>query len=414
MIKVAINGFGRIGRNAFKVAVEEHSDTIEIVAINDLTEAKVLAHLLKYDTAYGPWDREITSDEKNIIIDGKKYEILAEKDPAALPWGTLGVDVVIESTGRFTKPEDLKKHLDAGAKKVVLSAPAKGDIPTYVLGVNADKYNGETAINNASCTTNCISPIASIIHEKFGIKKAMMTTIHSVTAEQNLVDAPPPGGKSNDLRRARAAYANMIPTTTGAAIATTEAIPELKGKFDGTSVRVPTIVGSLVDFTFLLEKPVTVEEVNQTFIDASQTPRFEGILAATDEQLVSSDIIGRPESSIVDLSCTQVVDGDMLKVMAWYDNEWGYSNRLVEQVVAVGNFSGTTSTETAPVEQVSTETSEPSVVVEDTLAPTPDEQQAMSTEPTVPSEASSELPSDFQQSVANAANSLDDNKETTP
>ena len=410
MIKVAINGFGRIGRNAFKVAVEEHSDAIEIVAINDLTEAKVLAHLLKYDTAYGPWDREITSDEKNIIIDGKKYEILAEKDPAMLPWGTLGVDVVIESTGRFTKPEDLKKHLDAGAKKVVLSAPAKGDIPTYVLGVNADKYNGETAINNASCTTNCISPIASIIHEKFGIKKAMMTTIHSVTAEQNLVDAPPPGGKSNDLRRARAAYANMIPTTTGAAIATTEAIPELKGKFDGTSVRVPTIVGSLVDFTFLLEKPVTVEEVNQTFIDASQTPRFEGILAATDEQLVSSDIIGRPESSIVDLSCTQVVDGDMLKVMAWYDNEWGYSNRLVEQVVAVGNFSGATSPEQAPVEHA-----QPTFTpAEPVIVPTPDEQQAMSTEPVIPADAQNELPSDFQQSVANAANSLDDEKETTP
>ena len=419
MIKVAINGFGRIGRNAFKVSLEEHPDQIEIVAINDLTEPKVLAHLLKYDTAYGPWDREISSDEKNIIIDGKSYPILAEKDPALLPWRDMNVDVVIESTGRFTKPEDLKKHLDAGAKKVVLSAPAKGGVPTFVLGVNGDKYAGETAINNASCTTNCISPIASIIHEKYGIKKAMMTTIHSITAEQNLVDAPPPGGKSGDLRRARAAYANMIPTTTGAAIATTEAIPELKGKFDGTSVRVPTIVGSLVDFTFLLEKPVTVEEVNQTFIDAANSERFQGILAATDEQLVSSDIIGRPESSIVDLSCTQVVDGDMLKVMAWYDNEWGYSNRLVEQVVAIGNYKGSTPTPVTSHSAEATRDEEAEAPVEstetihvETLAPTAGEQQAMATEHET-AEAPAELSTDFQQSVSDAANTIEDTKETT-
>ena len=396
MIKVAINGFGRIGRNAFKVALEEHSDAIEIVAINDLTEPKVLAHLLKYDTAYGPWDREISFDEKNLIIDGKIIPILAEKDPTLLPWGTMNVDVVIESTGRFTKKEEMEKHLQAGAKKVVLSAPAKGDVPTFVLGVNADKYAGETAINNASCTTNCISPVASIIHEKFGIKKAMMTTIHSVTAEQNLVDAPPPGGKSNDLRRARAAYANMIPTTTGAAVATTEAIPELKGLFDGTSVRVPTIVGSLADFTFLLARPVTVEEVNNVFIEASQSERYSGILAATDEQLVSSDIIGRPESSIVDLSCTQVVDGDMLKIFAWYDNEWGYSNRLVEQVVHVGNFTNGQS------EQPYQHESQPAVVT-DAVIPM-DAANAEMNQPAV---------DPFQSSLTQAQEIIDDNHETT-
>lgn len=407
MIRVAINGFGRIGRNAFKVAIEEHADALEIVAINDLTEPKVLAHLLKYDTAYGPWDREISSDEKNIIIDGKSYPVLAEKDPTALPWGTMNVDVVIESTGRFTKKEEMEKHLQAGAKKVVLSAPAKGDVPTFVLGVNGEKYSGETAINNASCTTNCISPVASIIHSKFGIKKAMMTTIHSVTAEQNLVDGPPPGGKSNDLRRARAAYANMIPTTTGAAVATTEAIPELKGLFDGTSIRVPTIVGSLADFTFLLSRPVTVEEVNQAFIEASQSDRFNGILAATDEPLVSSDIIGRPESSIVDLSCTQVVDGDMLKVFAWYDNEWGYSNRLVEQVVHVGTYSGG-GEQSAPVAEPAQEgsTAEPMI---------PMDAQNQTSEMPAETTPSSEAPvtaDSFQSSLAQAQNSLGDTQST--
>jgi glyceraldehyde 3-phosphate dehydrogenase len=404
MIRVAINGFGRIGRNAFKVALEDHSDALEVVAINDLTEPKVLAHLLKYDTAYGPWDREISSDEKNIIIDGKSYPVLAEKEPTALPWGSMNVDVVIESTGRFTKKEEMEKHLQAGAKKVVLSAPAKGDVPTFVLGVNGDKYAGETAVNNASCTTNCISPVASIIHSKFGVKKAMMTTIHSVTAEQNLVDGPPPGGKSNDLRRARAAYGNMIPTTTGAAVATTEAIPELKGLFDGTSIRVPTIVGSLADFTFLLSRPVTVEEVNQAFIEASQSERFNGILAATDEPLVSSDIIGRPESSIVDLSSTQVVDGDMLKVFAWYDNEWGYSNRLVEQVIHVGTYSGggeqPQQEQTAPADVSSTE---PMVPME-----SQDVSQPMSHEE-APAEQSSSDP--FQATLSQAQDALGENNE---
>lgn len=339
MIRTAINGFGRIGRNAFKVAVEEHLDKLEIVAINDLTEPATLAHLLKYDSAYGSWDHEISSDEKNIIIDGKAYPILAEKEPSKLPWKDLQVDVVIESTGRFTDEEGMKQHLTAGAKKVVLSAPAKGgNIGTFLIGVNDEKYQGENLINNASCTTNCIAPVAAIINENFGIQKALMTTVHSVTAEQNLVDGPPPGGKSGDLRRARAAYSNMIPTTTGAAIAVTEAIPELKGLFDGRAIRVPTIVGSLSDFTFLLKQKTTVEQVNQAIKEACEQERWAGVVAWTEEPIVSSDIIGRPESSIVDLSLTQMVDGDMLKIFAWYDNEWGYSNRLVEQVINVGQY----------------------------------------------------------------------------
>ncbi|MBI3486468.1 type I glyceraldehyde-3-phosphate dehydrogenase [Candidatus Daviesbacteria bacterium] len=336
MLRVAINGFGRIGRNAFKVALDKHSENLEIVAINDLTSPQVLAHLLKYDSAYRTWDKEVSSDEQNIIVDGKKYPILKELDPAKLPWTQYNVDVVIESTGRFAKQEDMNLHLQAGAKKVVLSAPAKGGgVGTFLVGVNADKYNGENLVNNASCTTNCIAPVAAVMHSKFGVAKALMTTVHSVTAEQNLVDGPPPGGKSNDLRRARAAYANIIPTTTGAAISTTEVIPELKGLFDGVALRVPTIVGSLSDFTFLLKKKTSIEEINQAIKEACNDPRWQGILAWSEEPLVSSDIIGRSESAIVDLSLTQVVDGDLVKIFAWYDNEWGYSNRLIEMVINI-------------------------------------------------------------------------------
>ncbi len=339
MIRVAINGFGRIGRNAFKVALEDHAQDIEIVAINDLTEPAVLAHLLKYDTAYGHWDRQIDIESQNLIVDGKNYPIIAEKDPTKLPWNQFSVDVVIESTGRFTDEEGMKQHLSAGAKKVVLSSPAKGgNIGTFLIGVNHRNYQGQQLVNNASCTTNCIAPVAAIIQQAFGIQKALMTTVHSVTAEQNLVDGPPPGGKSTDLRRARAAYCNMIPTTTGAAIAVTEAIPELKGLFDGRAIRVPTIVGSISDFTFLLKRKSSIEEVNNVIKQACADPRWSGIVAWTEEPLVSSDIIGRSESSIVDLSLTQIVDGDLLKIFAWYDNEWGYSNRLVEQVINVGKF----------------------------------------------------------------------------
>ena len=336
MIRVAINGFGRIGRQAFKVWFEKHRNEMSIVAVNDLTDATVLAHLLKYDSVYGVWNQNVKGVDNQIEIDGLSVKVLSEKEPEKLPWKDLGIDVVIESTGRFTKEEDAGKHITAGAKKVVISAPGK-ETPTFLMGVNEEKYQGEDVINNASCTTNCVAPVAKVMQEKFGIKKAMMTTIHGVTAEQNLVDGPPPGGKAQDLRRARAAYVNIIPTTTGAAIATTEAIPDLEGKFDGVALRVPVIVGSISDCTFLLAKSTTVEEVNKTLTEASG--KMKGILAVSDEPLVSTDIIGRSESAIVDLSLTQVVDGDMVKVLAWYDNEYGYSNRLIEQVIQVGKSS---------------------------------------------------------------------------
>lgn len=356
MIRVAINGFGRIGRQTFKVWFDKYWSAtlpagrqVQIVAVNDLTDATVLAHLLKYDSVYKTWNRNVAAQKLiediklaksgeavgKISVDGIEITTYATKDPLALPWKDLEVDVVIESTGRFTKLEDATAHITAGAKKVVISAPGK-ETPTFLLGVNEEKYAGETVLNNASCTTNCIAPVAKIMNEKFGIKKAMMTTIHAVTAEQNLVDGPPPGGKSADLRRARAGYINIIPTTTGAAIATTEAVPELKGIFDGVALRVPIPVGSISDITFLLSKPTTVEEVNAALTEASKN--MPEILAVSNEQLVSSDIVGRSESSIVDLSLTQVVDGDMVKVFAWYDNEYGYSNRLIEQVIQVGSF----------------------------------------------------------------------------
>jgi glyceraldehyde 3-phosphate dehydrogenase len=335
-IKLAINGFGRIGRQAFKLALEKPE--IEVVGINDLTSPEVLAQLLKYDSNYGRYNREVSFDEAHVIVDGHKYPVYAEKEPEKLPWGQLEVDVVIESTGRFTDSEKASAHLKAGAKKVIISAPAKdeGVTKTIVLGVNQDDYNGETIISNASCTTNCITPVAAVLHGKFGIDKIMMTTIHSYTAEQNLVDGPPPGGHSNDMRRARAAAVNIVPTTTGAAISATEAIPELKGLFHGLSIRVPTPVGSLSDFVALLKKNVTVEEVNNAFIEASNNPLYKDKLVTTNELLVSSDVVGNPASAIVDLSLTQVVDGNFVKVVAWYDNEFGYSNRLVEQVILVG------------------------------------------------------------------------------
>lgn len=335
-IKVGINGFGRIGRQAFKIALEKPE--LEIVGINDLTSPDVLAHLLKYDSNYGKFNHEISYDEKHVIVDGVKYPVSAEKEPKLLPWGTLGADVVIESTGRFTDSEKASAHLEAGAKRVIISAPAKdeGITPTIVLGANEDQYTDQGIISNASCTTNCITPVAAVLLSKFGIQKMMMSTIHSYTAEQNLVDGPPPGGKSNDLRRARAAAVNIIPTSTGAAISATQVLPELKGLFNGVAFRVPTPVGSLSDFAVLLKKQVTVEEVNQAFIEASEHPLYKGKLVVSNEQLVSSDIIGNPASCIVDLSLTQVVDGDFVKVVAWYDNEFGYSNRLVEQVLLVG------------------------------------------------------------------------------
>ncbi len=325
MIKIAINGFGRIGRAAFKIALTKKD--IEVVAINDLTDAGTLAHLLRYDTAYGKYNKKVESAEGKIIADGKEVTIYAEPEPAKLPWGQLGVDVVLECTGRFVKDGAAKAHIEAGAKKVIVSAPAKGagDVQTYLLGVNEDKYSDDDVISNASCTTNCIAPVAKIMHDNFGVEKAMMTTIHSYTADQNLQDGP-----HRDLRRARAAAQNIIPTTTGAAIATTKTIPDLEGKFDGMAIRVPTVVVSLSDFTFLLKKNTAIEEVNEVLTKASQDSRYKNVLEITNEPIVSSDIIGNPKSSIVDLSLTKVVGGNMVKVVAWYDNEWGYANRLVE------------------------------------------------------------------------------------
>jgi glyceraldehyde 3-phosphate dehydrogenase len=336
MVKLAINGFGRIGRTSFKIIQDKFQDQIEIVGINDLTDSKTLAYLLKHDSNYGVWDREVSSDEKNIIVDGKNFPIFAEKEPQNLPWKELNVDVVLECTGRFTDKAGASLHLQGGAKKVVISAPVKGDdgsVKTFVLGVNGEKYADEEVVSNASCTTNCIAPVAAVMNLKFGVKKAMMTTIHSYTQDQMLQDGP-----HKDLRRARAAAENIVPTTTGAALATTETIPELKGKFDGQSIRVPTAVGSISDFTFLLERSVTVEEVNEAFKEVAKNPLFDGILAVSDEPLVSSDIVGRSESAIVDLGMTMVVDGDMVKVFAWYDNEFGYSNRLVEQALNVSKI----------------------------------------------------------------------------
>ncbi len=336
-IKLGINGFGRIGRQAFKLAFLNKN--IQVVGINDLTPVEVLAHLLKYDSNYGRFPYEVEFDDASLIVDGKKFPVFAEKDPSLLPWGKLKTDVVIESTGRFTDSEKAGAHLKAGARKVIISAPAKdeGITPTVVLGVNQNIYKNQPIISNASCTTNCIAPVLDVLQKQFGVQKAFMSTIHSYTAEQNLVDGPPPGGKANDLRRARAAAVNIIPTTTGAAISATQAIPELKGKFDGVAFRVPTPVGSLSDFTVLLKQNVTKQEVNQAFVKASKDKHYKGYLAVSNEPLVLADIVGNPASCIVDLALTQVVDANFIKVVAWYDNEFGYSNRLVEEAILVGS-----------------------------------------------------------------------------
>ncbi len=331
--RVAINGFGRIGRNAFKVAFDRAD--IEIVAINDLTDTKTLAHLLKHDSNYGTYTKEVESDSDGIIVDGKHIKVLAERDPALLPWAENKIDVVIESTGFFVDPAKAKAHIDAGAKKVVISAPAKGEgATTIVLGVNEDKLeSAENVVSNASCTTNCITPVISVIESNFGVEKAMMTTVHSYTASQSLQDGP-----TKDLREARNAAENIVPTTTGASIAAGEAFPPIKGIFGGMSVRVPTPVVSLSDFVIITKKNVTIDEVNDVFKAAAREPFYQGILDVTEEELVSSDFIGNSHSATVDLKLTNVVGGNMLKVVAWYDNEWGYSNRLVEVVADIGRL----------------------------------------------------------------------------
>jgi len=323
--KIAINGFGRIGRNAFKLAFER--DDIEVVAINDLTDTKTLAHLLKHDSTYGTYHYDVSYDENSIFVNGKQIRVLAEKDPALLSWGEFGVDVVIEATGLFVQPDKARAHINAGAKKVVISAPAKGEGAKFiVLGVNEHELTREDdIISNASCTTNCIAPVMAILEREFGIEKSLMTTIHSYTASQRILDAP-----AKDLREARSAAENIVPTTTGAAIATAKVIPSLVGKFDGLSVRVPTAVVSLSDITAVLKQDTTKEEINEVFKRAANDPFYQGILTVTEEPLVSTDFKGNSHSTIVDLELTNVVGGNLVKVVAWYDNEWGYSNRLVE------------------------------------------------------------------------------------
>lgn len=328
---VAINGFGRIGRNAFKIAFER--DDLNIVAVNDLTDTKTLAYLLKHDSNYGTYEKEVGFDETGIIVDGKHILVKAEKDPSLLGWGELGVEVVIESTGRFTDKEGASGHIKAGAKRVIISGPTKSDgVDTIVLGANDDRIEGATEIvSNASCTTNSLGAVMAILDTEFGVEKSLLTTVHSYTQSQVLQDAP-----AKDLREGRNAAENIVPTTTGAAIAVTLTLPQLKNKFDGLSIRVPTPVVSLSDVTALLKRDVTVEEVNNAFKKAAAKPFYEGILGVSEEPLVSSDYIGNSHSGIVDLLLTKVVDGNLVKVMVWYDNEWGYSNRLVELVADVG------------------------------------------------------------------------------
>ncbi|NMR30287.1 type I glyceraldehyde-3-phosphate dehydrogenase [Crystallibacter degradans] len=323
--RVGINGFGRIGRNFFRAALAQGAD-LEIAAVNDLTDAKTLAHLLKYDSVMGRLSESIELKNGDLVVAGQIVKVLGEKDPAQLPWKDLGVDIVIESTGFFTKAEDAKKHIDAGAKKVIVSAPASGADFTVVLGVNEKDYDAGShhIISNASCTTNCLGPLAMVLHEAFGIERGLMTTIHAYTADQNLQDGP-----HRDLRRARAAAINVVPTSTGAAKAIGLVLPELKGKLDGYAIRVPVPTGSATDLTATVSREVTAEEVNAAYKAAAGQERLAGILTYSEDPLVSSDIVTDPASSIFDSGLTKVI-GNQVKVVAWYDNEWGYSNRLVD------------------------------------------------------------------------------------
>ncbi len=330
-LRVGINGFGRIGRNVFRAAQEKNSD-IEWVAVNDLTDPETLAHLLKYDSILGPYPGSIEASDGGLTVDGKELRVLAERDPGALPWGDLGVDVVIESTGFFTDREDAAKHLEGGAKKVVISAPGKNEDISVVLGVNFDQYDPEShhVISNASCTTNCLAPFVKVAHEAVGIKHGLMTTIHAYTADQQLQDAP-----HSDLRRARAAAINLVPTSTGAAKAVGLVLPELNGKLHGFAVRAPVPTGSLVDLTFEAERETSVEEINEAFSSQADRGDLAGILRYTEDPIVSSDIVKSPYSSTVDGGLTAVIDGTLVKIVSWYDNEWGYSNRIVDLVEKV-------------------------------------------------------------------------------
>ena len=334
MAKVAINGFGRIGRLFLRQAFGNKD--IDIVAINDLGDCENLAYLLKYDTVYGRYDKTVEAKDSNLVVDGKAIRFLQEKDPRELPWKKMGVDIVIESTGIFDSYEKIRVHLDAGAKRVVLTAPAKDpdgtEGKTVLMGINEGELESVVLSSNASCTTNAASPVIRIMSENPGIEKAILNTVHGYTATQNLVDGPT---RSKDVRRGRAAAQNIIPSTTGAATAVTRAIKELEGKFDGIAMRVPVIIGSVVDITFISQKKTSVEEINNIFKKAADEPRWEGILKVLDDPIVSSDIIGEPYGAIIDLGFTRVVDGDLVKVLSWYDNEWGYVATLVKHVVNV-------------------------------------------------------------------------------
>jgi glyceraldehyde 3-phosphate dehydrogenase len=324
MAKVAINGLGRIGRATLKII--QDTAGLDLVAVNDIVPIDNIAYLLRYDTVYGRYDKSVEAKEGELLIDGQSVKFLSEKDPAQLPWGEMGVDLVFESTGVFTNRDDLEKHLNAGAKHVILSAPAKDEVMTVVHGTTEQPDEAPAMLSCASCTTNCITPVVEILGRRIGIKKATMTTIHAYTASQAIVDSP-----HKKMRRGRAGAANLVPTTTGAAIATTKALPQYEGRFDGAAVRAPIPVGSMADIVFVTERDTSVEEVNEIFREEAQSDRYKGILGASDDELVSADIIGDSRASIVDLGMTQVVDGDLVKVMSWYDNEWGYTNQMVRQ-----------------------------------------------------------------------------------
>jgi glyceraldehyde 3-phosphate dehydrogenase len=333
-VKVGINGFGRIGRLVYRI-MHSRREEFEVVHINDLTSADMLAHLLKYDTAHGRFDPSVTSAEGKITVEGKTIGITAQKDPAQIPWGQLGCEFVIEASGAFRKKDQLEKHIAGGAKKVVLTAPAKGELDTFVLGVNGDQVTGKhTIVSNASCTTNALAPMAKVLQDSFGIKRGLMTTVHAITNDQRLLDLP-----HDDYRRARAAGFNIVPTSTGAASAVGLVLPALKGKLNGMALRVPVMDGSLVDLTVELNKSATKESINAALKAAAEGP-LKGVMLYTHDEIVSSDIVGMPESSIIDAELTEVMDGTMAKVFAWYDNEWGYSNRVADLVAHMSNVGG--------------------------------------------------------------------------
>ncbi|HEX3160345.1 MAG TPA: type I glyceraldehyde-3-phosphate dehydrogenase [Gemmatimonadaceae bacterium] len=332
-IRVGINGFGRIGRQVLRAAKQQGVVDLDFVAVNDLTDTETLAHLFKYDSVHGTYRGEVSAGEQSITVDGDEIQILAERDPAKLPWKALGVDVVLESTGRFTNAADARKHIEAGARKVIISAPAKGEDITIVMGVNSDKYDAEShdIISNASCTTNCLAPMVKVVRDAFGFKHGSMVTIHSYTNDQSILDLP-----HKDLRRARAAALSMIPTTTGAAKATSLVIPEVKGKIDGIAIRVPTPDVSLTELTVEVERTTTIDEVNEAFRKAAANGSLEGFLGVSDVELVSVDYVGNAYSCTIDTKCTNVIDGTMVKLSGWYDNEWGYSSRCVDLLRMVG------------------------------------------------------------------------------